>query len=124
MRIGGFVQLKCLVKIRVGRCSFTGKTSKFELAATASSYPRLYRYKLELLSLSLSLLRFASRAKQSRDIVKRVARIWGCSSENWGAPLLMSDESYGYRKRSILLENLFFSFFDQYFYGLFVEYFL
>lgn len=73
MRIGGFVQLKCLVKIHVGRCSFIRKTSKFDFTAAASSYPRLYRYKLKLLS--LSLLRFVFRVKQSRDIVKRAAKI-------------------------------------------------
>ena len=40
MRIGGFVQLKCLVKIRLGRStSFIRKTSKFDITATTSSYP-------------------------------------------------------------------------------------
>lgn len=40
MRIGGFVQLKCLVKIHLGRStSFIRKTSKFDIAAATSSYP-------------------------------------------------------------------------------------
>lgn len=82
MRIGGFVQLKCLAKIHVGRCSFVRKTSKSGLAATASSYPRVYKYKL--LSHSLSLLRFASGVEQSRDVAKRAVRISRQSSENWG----------------------------------------
>lgn len=39
MRIGGFVQLKCLAKIHTGRRSFIRKTSNFDIAATTSSYP-------------------------------------------------------------------------------------